>query len=52
VGPINSINIEKNYNAGGVVAEESMKDARPVTVTLFHDRAHPSALWVPFGQAE
>jgi len=27
-----------------------MSDARAVTVTLFHDRAHPSALYVPLGQ--
>ena len=52
LGPINSIYSEKNYNSGGVVAEESMKDARPVTVRLYHDRLHPSALYVPFGQAE
>jgi predicted acyl esterase len=38
---------EKNYNGGGVVAAETAADARPVTVTLFHDAAHPSALHVP-----
>ena len=47
LGPINSFYSEKNYNSGGVVAEESMKDARPVTVKLYHDREHPSALYVP-----
>jgi putative CocE/NonD family hydrolase len=52
VGPINSIYVQKNYNSGGVVAEESLKDARPVTVSLYHDSAHPSALWVPIGQRE
>jgi len=52
VGPINSIYQEKNYNSGGVVAEEAMKDARPVTVTLYHDRSHRSTLWVPMGQPE
>lgn len=50
IGPINSIYSEKNYNSGGVVAEESMRDARPVTVKLFHDQSHPSALFVPIGQ--
>jgi len=40
---------EKNFNAGGVVAEESEADARPVTVWLFHDEAHPSALHIPWG---
>lgn len=49
IGPINSIYSQKNYNSGGVVSEESMKDARPVTVKLFHDELHPSALHVPFG---
>jgi predicted acyl esterase len=50
IAPVNSIFSEKNYNAANPVAEQSMKDARPVTVTLFHDRAHPSALYVPLGQ--
>lgn len=49
IEPGQSINLEKNYNAGGVVAEETVKDARPVTVRLFHDKAHPSALYLPIG---
>jgi hypothetical protein len=44
---MNSLYSEKNYNAGGVVAEETGKDARTVNVTLFHDVQHPSALYVP-----
>jgi putative CocE/NonD family hydrolase len=44
--------VEKNYNAGGIVAEESSDDARAVTVSLFHDRNHPSALYIPLGRAE
>ena len=51
VGPLDSIYWQKNYNSGGVVAEESPKDARPVRVSVFHDRDHPSVLHVPFGQA-
>jgi putative CocE/NonD family hydrolase len=47
IGPVNSRYIEKNYNAGGIVAEESGKDARPVTVTVYHDPAHRSALYLP-----
>jgi putative CocE/NonD family hydrolase len=43
---------EKNYNSGGTVTKESMRDARPVTVTLYHDHSHPSALYVPLGQPE
>jgi len=51
IGPINSIYREKNYNSGGAVEQESMADARPVTVTLYHDREHPSTLYVPLGAA-
>ena len=50
IAPVNSIYSEKNYNSGGVVAAETVQDARLVTVTLYHDRAHPSVLYVPVGQ--
>jgi predicted acyl esterase len=50
IAPINSIYMEKNYNTGGVAARETLKDARTVKVTLFHDRAHPSTLFMPLGQ--
>lgn len=43
---------QKNFNGGGIVSDESSKDARAVTVTLFHDEAHPSALFVPLGQPD
>jgi uncharacterized protein len=49
IAPVNSIQSEKNYNSGGVVAEESMQDARPVNVKLFHDPQHRSTLYVPIG---
>jgi putative CocE/NonD family hydrolase len=52
IGPINSIYSQKNYNSGGIVAEESIEVARPVTVKLFHDRSRPSALYVPLGSPE
>lgn len=52
IGPINSIYSQRNYNGGGVVAEESMVDARPVTVRLFHDDRHASALYLPIGHPE
>ncbi|MEP7097136.1 MAG: CocE/NonD family hydrolase [Dokdonella sp.] len=51
IGPINSMYAEKNYNTGGIVASESGKDARRVTVTLYHDAAHPSALSMPVAAA-
>jgi putative CocE/NonD family hydrolase len=51
-GPINSIHEQKNYNSGGVVSEESIEHAQPVKVKLFHDTAHPSALYIPLGCAD
>lgn len=47
IGPVDSMFSQKNYNSGGLVSAESMQDARTVTVKLFHDREHPSALYVP-----
>ncbi len=43
----NSIQLEKNYNSGGVVADETAKDARTAHITLYHDAEHPSALEIP-----
>jgi len=43
----NSIHIQKNYNRGGVVAEETGADARIAHVTLFHDEEQPSFLELP-----
>ena len=52
VRPNHTIKWEKNYNSGKPVADETMADARTVTVKLFHDAAHPSALIVPIGQQD
>ncbi len=46
----NTIYLEKNYNSGGVVAEETAKDARTAHVTVYHDPAHPSRLELPVVQ--
>ena len=48
----NSILLQRNYNSGGNVVDETSKDGRPVKVTLFHDAQHPSALYVPLAAAE
>jgi uncharacterized protein len=48
----NSILLEKNYNSGGNVADETKNDTRPVSVTLYHDGQHRSALYVPLGAPE
>lgn len=43
----NSYALQKNYNSGGVVADESGKDARTAHVTVYHDAQHPSVLELP-----
>ncbi len=43
----NSIYLQKNYNSGGVVSEESGQDARTAHVSLYHDDEHPSCLELP-----
>jgi putative CocE/NonD family hydrolase len=43
----NSIYLEKNYNSGGVVSDETAKDARTAHVTLYHNDTHPSLLELP-----
>jgi putative CocE/NonD family hydrolase len=43
----NSIQLEKNYNSGGIVAGESGKDARTAHIRVYHDAGHPSALQIP-----
>jgi predicted acyl esterase len=49
IGPGDPLHSQKNYNSGGAVAQESAKDARKVTVRLFHDAQHPSVLLLPVG---
>lgn len=49
VAPVNSILLEKNYNAAKPVALQSMGDAQPVTVRLHHGKENPSILIAPFG---
>lgn len=44
---LNSIHLEKNYNSGGIVADETAKDARVAHVSIFHDAEHLSALELP-----
>lgn len=43
----NSIYLQKNYNSGGVVSEESGKDVRTAHVMLYHDKDHASYLEIP-----
>jgi predicted acyl esterase len=43
----NTIQLEKNYNSGGVVGEESGKDARTAHVIVYHDASYTSVLEIP-----
>jgi len=49
---IEGLFVKKNFNAGGVVSDESSRDGRAVTVRVFHDRSRPSVLQVPIGRAQ
>jgi uncharacterized protein len=44
---VNSILWQKNYCSGGVVADETAKDARTCHVQVYHDAEHPSAIQLP-----
>jgi putative CocE/NonD family hydrolase len=52
ISAANSVYQETNYNAGGVVERETIKDARAVLVTVYHDPAHPSVLRIPLAAPE
>ena len=47
VTAVNSISWQKNYCSGGVVAEETAKDARTCHVQIYHDAQHASAVQLP-----
>jgi putative CocE/NonD family hydrolase len=47
VTAVNSISWQKNYCSGGVVADETAKDARTCHVQVYHDAAHASAIQLP-----
>jgi putative CocE/NonD family hydrolase len=48
----NSIQNQRNHNSGGVVADETIADSRPVTVKIFHDANRRSALYIPIAASE
>jgi len=47
VSAVNSILWQKNYCSGGIVADETAKDARTCNVQVYHDAKHPSAIQLP-----
>jgi uncharacterized protein len=38
---------QRNMNTGGPISDETIKDARPVRVTIYHDDQHATRLIVP-----
>jgi putative CocE/NonD family hydrolase len=47
VTAVNSIFWQKNYCSGGVVADETVKDAHTCHVQIYHDAEHASAIDLP-----
>src|SRR5207253_3819611 len=47
----NSIFWQKNYNSGGVVADETAKDARAADVKVYYDAQHASAIELPLRES-
>jgi hypothetical protein len=47
VSSLNSPQWQKNYCSGGVVSEETAKDARTCHVQVYHDATHPSTIQLP-----
>jgi predicted acyl esterase len=47
VSAVNSILWQKNYCSGGVVADDTAKDARTCHVHVCHAGQHPSAIQLP-----
>jgi putative CocE/NonD family hydrolase len=47
IRPANALGNQRNYNSGGVVADETVADARAATVKLYHDAERPSRLVLP-----
>ncbi len=47
LGPLNTPNLQKNYNSGGRIGYETAKDARTATISVHLDPEHPSYLELP-----
>lgn len=43
----NTINLQKNYNSGKIVMDETGKDAHTAHITIYHDSKYPSKLELP-----
>ena len=47
VTAVNSILWQKNYCSGGIIADETAKDARTCNVHVYHDAEHSSTIQLP-----
>jgi uncharacterized protein len=47
IAPLNVPAYQKNFNSGGRMGYETLKDARVANIKLFHDAQHPSSLTLP-----
>jgi predicted acyl esterase len=52
VGSLNSLDFQRNYNSGGIEAEETRKDSRASEIKLYHERQYPSSLEIPIAKVE
>jgi uncharacterized protein len=50
ISPVANYYPQKNFNSGGVVANETSLDAKPVRATLLHDANHRSFLEIPIAK--
>lgn len=51
VAPLDTPDLQKNFNSGGRIGFETAKDARVATVRLHHSAEHPSVLRLPVVEA-
>lgn len=47
ISPLNTPDLEKNYNSGGEIAKETISDAKQVLVKLYHNEKYQSNLEIP-----
>ncbi len=52
LAPNASIATQRNLNSARPVSQQTLADARPVTVRLVHDRSNPSILELPYGRPD
>jgi putative CocE/NonD family hydrolase len=51
IAPVDTPELQRNFNSGGRIGHETLADARVATVRLHHSAAHPSVLHLPVVEA-